>query len=100
MKTRRMLAGGAVALAAFVSVAGPAVADDGYPLTRPEQETAVQGVKTPTQVAGVNSGSSVQSNNSGLARTGADLAPLWGGLGLVLAGGALVMVSRRRNPTS
>jgi len=104
MQTRRFLAGGAIALAAFVSAAGPATARD-YPLVRPAQESAEQGATGPTEVAGVKSGvesrQSVSSQNSGLARTGADLAPLWGGLALVLVGGAVVLASRkRRDPTS
>ena len=109
MQTRRFLAGSAIALAAFASAAAPAAADDAdYPLVRPEQKSAQQGATGPTEVAGVKSGvksgvesgQSVSSQNSGLARTGADLAPLWGGLALVLVGGALVLGSRtRRDPT-
>ncbi len=84
MHSRRIIAGGAVVLATFLA-AGPAAA---YPLERPEVEPAGQGVTEPAEVAGVQSG--------GLADTGGDLTALYGGLALVLAGGTVVLVTRRR----
>lgn len=83
MQSRRIIAGGAVVLASFLA-AGPAAA---YPLERPEVEPAGQGVTEPTEVAGVG---------GGLADTGGDLTALYGGLALVLAGGTVVLVTRRR----
>jgi LPXTG-motif cell wall-anchored protein len=84
MHTRRIVAGGAAVLAATVLTAGPVAA---YPLERPEVEPAGQGVTEPTEVAGVG---------GGLADTGGDLTALYGGLALVLAGGTVVLVTRRR----
>lgn len=100
---RRMLAGSAIALATFVSVAEPAVADEGYPLTRPTNEAAVQGATSPTEVEGAKTsqGTATQeTGESGLASTGGDLAPLWGGLAVVLAGGSLLLITRSRRNTA
>ena len=109
MNARRIFAGSAIALTTFFGVAAPAAAVD-YPITRPTQEVEPQGATGPTEVKGTKTGQgqggnvsvgnvSQDTSDSGLASTGADLAPLWGGMALVLAGGGLVLVTRRRRGT-
>lgn len=89
---QRGLMGGAAVLLAVFAFAAPAVADDtDYPLQRPTSTSAPSASTDAVDVKGVK-----QENSGGLPHTGGSLAPLWGGLGLLAGGGAIVAFSRRR----
>ncbi len=102
MIVRRTLSLIAVAFVIMVGVAAPAGATDGYPITGGTGGTNVEGTKTGETYSGTTTGvrgtgvGNTGVGGAGLARTGGDLGTLWAGLGLLVAGGVIVTVSRNR----
>jgi hypothetical protein len=86
MRARIALVGAATVMSCCW-LATPALATGDYPIVRPTSEAT----STSTGVGGV------KVEQSGLAHTGGSLAPLWGGLGLLGAGGVVVVAARRRS---
>ncbi len=96
MLIRRVLAGVAIALIAFVGLASPvqATATPTPPYPLPDTSSTA-----PTEVEGAGAelpASDTEDSGSGLPGTGGSLEPLWVGLALLGAGGVLVAVFRSR----
>ncbi|GAB3592704.1 hypothetical protein GCM10027446_13790 [Angustibacter peucedani] len=94
MNVRRSAAGLTLGLALVVSGASAAFADATYPPSTPSPTSSVAHVSSPTVL---DTDAEVSPSADALPRTGTDVLE-WSiaGLGLVAAGAALVVVTRRR----